>query len=266
MNIYDFIKSKYIRLSKGHRKVAQFILDQPNVIATQVAAEVGRLAGVSESTVIRFCYALELSGYGELQKKMHEHLALTEAVSSPKIRKSSSDNVVKAQMLDHAKEITKLLQKVDSKQITNALTLISDAQDIFIVGFRENELLAKWLHLNLVKTHNRASLVRHEVEEIAKSIHLFSDQSVLIVFTEDSLYEDLNSIMEFASLKAVQIVLIHNSKIQPYRKMSDANIILSKDGKSCTIAAFSLLKGMTDILKEFEEEYINSSPIYKRID
>ena len=59
MNIYDFIKSKYLRLSKGQRKVAQFILEQPSTIITNIASEVGRLAGVSESTVIRFCYAIE---------------------------------------------------------------------------------------------------------------------------------------------------------------------------------------------------------------
>lgn len=266
MNIYDFIKNKYVRLSKGHRKVAQFILDQPNVIATQVAAEVGRLAEVSESTVIRFCYAIDLSGYGELQKKMQEHLELTKAVSSPRIEKSSSDDVVKAQMLVHAKEIATVLQKVDSKQITNALKLISDAKEIFIVGFRENAVLAKWLLLNLVEMHGSVSIVPNEVEEIAESIHLFTDESVLIVFTEANPYEDLESVIEFASLKAVPVVLIHNSKMHPYRKMSDANIVLSKDGTCCVIAALSLLKGMTDTLKRSDGKYINSSTFYKHVD
>lgn len=265
MNIYDFIKSKYIRLTKGHRKVAQFILDQPNVIATQVAAEVGRLAGVSESTVIRFCYAMDLSGYGELQKKMREYLEL-EAVSSPRIEKSSSDDVVKAQMLDHAKGITTVLQKVDSKQITNALKLISDAKEIFIVGFRENAVLAKWLLLNLVEMHSSVSIVPHEVEGIAESIHLFTNESVLIVFTEANPYEDLDSVIEFANMKAVPVVLIHNSKMHPYRKMSDANIVLSKDGECCVIAALSLLKGMTDTLKRSDGKYINSGTFYKHVD
>ena len=74
MCICEEIKRKYIRLSKGQRKVAQFVVDNPNVVATHIASEVGRLADVSESTVIRFCYAMDLSGFSELQEKIRGYL------------------------------------------------------------------------------------------------------------------------------------------------------------------------------------------------
>ena len=84
MSICDNINKRFIRLSKGQRKVAQFVVDNPNVIASQVASEVGRLAGVSESTVIRFCYAIDLSGFSELQEKMKEFVVESGGIPAPK--------------------------------------------------------------------------------------------------------------------------------------------------------------------------------------
>ena len=86
MNFIELVKKKYIRLSKGQRKVAQFIIDNPNAVATNIASDVGRLAGVSESTVIRFCYAIDLTGFLELQQKVRDFLMERDGVK--KISKS----------------------------------------------------------------------------------------------------------------------------------------------------------------------------------
>ena len=57
-------------MSRGQRKVAQFVIDNPTLVTTHIASEVGQLIGVSESTVIRFCYAMELGGFSELQEEI----------------------------------------------------------------------------------------------------------------------------------------------------------------------------------------------------
>ncbi|WPK13501.1 hypothetical protein R6U77_07430 [Lysinibacillus louembei] len=75
MSICESIKRRFIRLSKGQRRVAQFVLNDPSIVTTKIASEVGRIAGVSESTVHRFCYAMDFAGYSELQKRMKEDLA-----------------------------------------------------------------------------------------------------------------------------------------------------------------------------------------------
>lgn len=75
MVVSDIIQQHFMRLSKGQRRVAQFIIDNPKIIATMIAADVGKMVGVSESTVIRLCYRLDFQGYSALQKKIREDLA-----------------------------------------------------------------------------------------------------------------------------------------------------------------------------------------------
>ncbi|WP_376785292.1 MurR/RpiR family transcriptional regulator, partial [Siminovitchia terrae] len=70
----DKIKLKYHTLSSGHKKVGKYVLDQPQEVAMKSASQLGKVIGVSETTVIRFCYALEYSGYSELQIEVRKYL------------------------------------------------------------------------------------------------------------------------------------------------------------------------------------------------
>lgn len=67
MNLKDIIQQNYFKLSKGQQKVAKYLIENPKEFAVRNAEEIGFQVGVSETTVIRFCYAIQLSGFSELK-------------------------------------------------------------------------------------------------------------------------------------------------------------------------------------------------------
>ena len=79
MKIKELIHQNYNEMSKSQKKVAKYVMDQPKKIAMGLAQEIGTTIGVSETTVIRFCYSLRLSGYSELQKVIREKLLINES-------------------------------------------------------------------------------------------------------------------------------------------------------------------------------------------
>nr|WP_316046404.1 hypothetical protein [Planococcus glaciei] len=79
MNLMELIREQYKGLSKSQKKVAAYVLDHPRKIALEAAQDIGDSIGVSETTVIRFCYSLDLSGYAELQKAIREQLLSRES-------------------------------------------------------------------------------------------------------------------------------------------------------------------------------------------
>src|SRR4051812_4841451 len=118
MSFCDEIKKRFIRLSRGQRKVAQFIIDNPNVIATHIASDVGKLIGVSESTVIRFCYAMDLSGFAELQERIKKDLMggeETKEYPHPLITKK------------HVNLLNEVMNR-DVKSILNTINIINEEQ------------------------------------------------------------------------------------------------------------------------------------------
>ncbi|WP_135556073.1 MurR/RpiR family transcriptional regulator [Paenibacillus cymbidii] len=49
----------------------------------QTAKEIGALTGASETTVIRFCFALGCSGYGMLREQIHKLLLMPKQQHNP---------------------------------------------------------------------------------------------------------------------------------------------------------------------------------------
>ena len=60
------------KLSKGQRKIAEFIEQNYDKVVFMTAARLGQVVQVSESTVVRFANALGFEGYPQLQRALKE--------------------------------------------------------------------------------------------------------------------------------------------------------------------------------------------------
>ena len=58
------------RLSKGHRKIAEYIVEHYDKAVFMTASKLGEKVGVSESTVVRFASAMGYEGYPQLQRAL----------------------------------------------------------------------------------------------------------------------------------------------------------------------------------------------------
>ena len=59
-------------LSKGHRRIAEYIAEHYDKAVFMTAAALGSACGVSESTVVRFATAMGYEGYPQLQRSLQE--------------------------------------------------------------------------------------------------------------------------------------------------------------------------------------------------
>ena len=57
------IEKRYSSLSKGHKKIADYITQNYDKAAFMTAAKLGNKVGISESTVVRFATELGYDGY-----------------------------------------------------------------------------------------------------------------------------------------------------------------------------------------------------------
>lgn len=254
MSICDNIKKRFIRLSKGQRKVAQFVVDNPNVIASQVASEVGRLAGVSESTVIRFCYAIDLSGFSELQEKMKEFVIESGGIPSPKRKaaKKEKKNACNLVMANDIDEISQTLQAIDENDFDRAVQFIHQAKQVHILGFRQSAPAAQWLFNNLQLLREQLFMMEFNAEKIAEQLSKMDEYSVLFVvaLTKDS--EDIIRVMDIAKKKNVKIIVMHCPSTQEaVSKYADVALkvdVEKIESVTCSIASFSLLHAIVECI------------------
>ena len=71
-DILDILKERQSTFSKGQRLIAKYITEDYDKAAFMTANRLGKTAGVSESTVVRFAVDLGFDGYPSMQKAMQE--------------------------------------------------------------------------------------------------------------------------------------------------------------------------------------------------
>ena len=72
LDLMSNIEQKYQGLSKGQKRIADYILQHYDKAAFMTAAKLGVLAQVSESTVVRFATELGYAGYPQLQRALQD--------------------------------------------------------------------------------------------------------------------------------------------------------------------------------------------------
>lgn len=66
------INNQYPHMSKGQKRIAEYILHDYDKAAFMTALKLAEKAGVSESTVVRFAMAIDFDGYPALQRALQE--------------------------------------------------------------------------------------------------------------------------------------------------------------------------------------------------
>ncbi|MGE7022676.1 MurR/RpiR family transcriptional regulator [Solibacillus cecembensis] len=248
MEICVEIKRRFIRLSKGQRKVAQFVMDNPNIVATQIASEVGRQAGVSESTVIRFCYAMDLSGFSELQRMMKDYLINSGEMAQRKkaMPVSKVKNNVSLDIIEQNIEgISKTFNQLNEQHFEEIVQLLHGTKKVHILGFRQSAPAAFWLYNNLAMLRNHVYFMQHETEDIVQQLTLMDEDSLLIMISLDDEYEDIITTVNIAKRKKVKIVAIRDKKLVAVKEQADKVLIVpsaQEGGATCTIVIFTLLQ------------------------
>ena len=264
MSICDSIKKRYIRLSKGQRKVAQFVIDNPNIIATQVASEVGRQAGVSESTVIRFCYAMDLSGFSELQQKVKDYLIEKDGVApvAAKTRvgkkQSMPSNEVMTRDID---SIVKAMQNINEKDFNKTIDMLHSAERIFVLGVRSCAPAAFWLYTKLGAYRDRVQLMSYNAEKIAIDLTQMNEKSVLFVVGVNEQQEDVMAVVELAKRKKVKLVVITDNVPCPLQEQADLLFTIGtaeEDFIISDVAVFSLLHSIVECMVMQNKEHYES--------
>lgn len=250
MCICESIKKRYIRLSKGQRKVAQFVIENPNVIATQTAAEVGRLANVSESTVIRFCYAMELTGYVALQELMKDYLldkTGTVPISTNNLGKQDKQSCSYIMQRD-LKGIQDTMQLVSEENFERCVHALNKAESVHILSKDNSCPAANWLGQTLSQLRSDVHLLSTFVDDLSSpKLAMLNEDAILILFVFNQDLDYFQRFIEFAKVRKAKIVAITDTAFSPLRADVNAIFTIGSSQQSLmdkTPALFSFLHAL----------------------
>ncbi|WP_336635545.1 MurR/RpiR family transcriptional regulator [Lysinibacillus fusiformis] len=273
MCIHEDIKKRFVRLSKGQRKVAQFVMDNPSTVIANGAAEVGRLANVSESTVIRFCYAMDLSGYVELQEEIRGYVMsqdvgtnLQSTYTGKKLTNSRFGKV----MQQDSQNIQETIQLISDQQIQKSSKWMHEADNIYILGTRQAASVANWLSNTLKTLRSNIKQLRIDSDEMMNQINSMGERTTLIVLSFDKQLKDIQTIVEIARMKKVKIIAITGTAFSPVREYANILFALGTNKHSSldiVPVLFSFLHALLEeMISQDKGQYEKYQKSYEQID
>jgi DNA-binding MurR/RpiR family transcriptional regulator len=121
-------------LSDAHRRVADFVLQNPLETATKTIDGLAERSGASTATVTRFVRSLGYAGYSEIRAALSEAMAPVDSFADAQSTKSSAFVTFVTALKDQAANLDETLAAVDEETCSRAMDVLLRARRIFIVG------------------------------------------------------------------------------------------------------------------------------------
>ncbi|MDD7445206.1 MAG: MurR/RpiR family transcriptional regulator [Clostridiales bacterium] len=219
------------RLSKGHRKIADYIVQHYDKAVFMTASTLGESVGVSESTVVRFAGALGYEGYPQLQRAMQELVRhrLTASQRFEMATELRQEEVLQTVLRTDMQNIRSTIEGMDEKVFESVVRRIVNAKSIYVVGVRSASMLANFLAYYLHFVFDDVHLPTDMSVDIFEQISRIGPGDVLVGISFPRYSRRTLEAMNFARSRGAQVIGISDGPMSPLVEASDECLIASTD-------------------------------------
>ena len=162
-NLLTRLKHQYHSLSKGQKRLADFISEHYDQAVTMTAAKLGAQVNVSESTTVRFAMQLGYAGFPEFHRALEE-LVMNKLNSIQRMQMTygrvPQGEILGTVLQSDIDKIKMTMEEVCAESFGQAVNIILGARTIYIVGIRSCAPLASFLAFYLHMIFDDVRLVQ----------------------------------------------------------------------------------------------------------
>lgn len=231
------VQKHNLKLSNGHRRVVECLVREPKLLAFATAAEIGRRAGVSESTVIRLAYALGYRGFAELQEETQgvwtPHLA-QEIVSRAAIEFPGGTGVLTRVIEQDALLLRRTLELVSLESFEGAVELLATARHIYVVGGRASYAVARFLGHTLRTQLGSATFLEADHPDFLSNLSGLGPDTALVGVAFPRYSESTLRIVDYAVQHGCPVVGITDSPVSPLGRRAQVVLMAPVESPAAT--------------------------------
>lgn len=251
IDVVSQINEKYAKMSKGHKKIATFIMDHYEQAAFMTAAKLGETVGISESTVVRFATRLGYEGFPEFQDALADWVKNklnTVQKMGAKYGKSTQSEILTSVLTADIEKINDTIEHVDPHAFETAVDSIINARNIYIVGLRSCEPLARMMqfYLNMIRG-NVHLICSSSTSEMFEQMIRVNEKDVVIGISYPRYSMRTLKMIEFANDRNAKVITMTDSIHSPMCLYSSCNLMARTDMVSIVdslVAPLSLINAL----------------------
>ncbi|MFV0519445.1 MAG: MurR/RpiR family transcriptional regulator [Lachnospirales bacterium] len=226
-NLLDVIASKMPSLSKKQKRIGLTIMEHYDKAVFLTAAALGDLAGVSESTVVRFAMEIGYEGYPEFHRAL-EDLVKREltpeqrmSATARKLDKSESHILRKVMEIDRNR-LEKNMLELDTDTFDVVVDKILKAEKIYVLGSRSSTSIASFFGFYLGLMRSNVQMIEFtNTRENFENLLNVKENEICIVFSFPRYFNRTITTVKHIKSLGCEIVAITDAKISPVAMMAD---------------------------------------------
>lgn len=245
------INRKMDELSKGQKRIADYILHHYDKAAFMTASRLGSTVGVSESTVVRFASEIGYDGYPMLQRALQE--MIRNKLTSVQRIQLAHEQMLPSDVLDTVlnqdiDRIRRTLDETSREDFQKAVQAIIHAKSVYIVGAKSASTLASFLtyYLSLIFENVKLVQVSSSSEMYEQMIRL-SESDVIIGISFPRYSKRTVEAFRYASDNHATVIVITDSAESPLAEKADCTLLARSDMASFVdslVAPLSLVNAL----------------------
>lgn len=267
------INEKYEKLSKGQKKLADYIIQNYDKAAFLTAAKLGNLVGVSESTVVRFAMNLGYQGYPDFQKTLEEMVRnKLNSIQRMEVAygRISQSEILSTVLQSDAEKIKLTLENMDEMAFETAIDILLNARHIYVLGIRSCMPLANFLSFYLNMLFDNVHLIQtSSASEIFEQMIRIGEKDAIIGISFPRYSMRTLKAMEFANNRNAKVITLTDSIHSPMNLYSSCNLIARSDMASIVdslVAPLSVINALVVALcMKKQKEVVNTLETLEKI-
>ena len=230
-DMIDRLNQSGKRLSKGHRKIAQYIVEHYDKAVFMTASKLGESVGVSESTVVRFASAMGYEGYPQLQRSLQELVShrLTANLRFEMSTEIDPREALSVVLKSDVQNLRATMEQMDEAVFEDVVARLLNARAIYVMGLRSAAPLAQFMGYYLNYIFDNVHLVSSGATDVFEEISKLKENDVLVGISFPRYSTRTLEAMRFAKRCGAQVVAITDGPMSPLADMADATLTARTD-------------------------------------
>ena len=229
-DMIDRLNQSGKRLSKGHRKIAQYIVEHYDKAVFMTASRLGESVGVSESTVVRFA-AMGYEGYPQLQRSLQELVShrLTANQRFEMATELDPSAALTTVLKSDMQNLRNTLEQVEQQVFDEVVQRLLNANAVYVMGLRSAAPLAQFMGYYLNYIFDNVHLVSSGATDVFEEIIKLRENDVLIGISFPRYSTRTLEAMRFAKRCGAQVVAITDGPMSPLAEIADLSLTARTD-------------------------------------
>lgn len=213
--------------SKGQKRIASYILENYDKAAFMTASRLGILAGVSESTVVRFASELGYDGYPSMQRVLQDMIR-SRLTSTQRIQAAGDmyQNVLPAVIQSDIDKLRQMLSHGRQDEFDRVVDKIMTSRHVYILGVRSSSFVAGYLHFYMHLLSENVTLIQSNAAgEMFEQMLRMGPGDVLIAISFPRYSKVTINTVKFARDRGAEIIAITDNELSPVYQLSQAALL-----------------------------------------